>query len=372
MVFFQTRDVISSESLRLVEELWWKAGLLEFVRDKVPWLTDAIISWKYYTPVERQEMSVAMKKDANPIEKQVLLRSSHPDDVTAYIGRLPTTSLSWFKPSSFTDTSLDNYAHRLSIRWPNHTGILVVPKKELAFRGSIVEHPNQPWVYIISEAFEIDNQTLCTSSIRWQDGEVKAKSYIKPAVDIEMAQKIIRYYLQSRESGWLNDDMTGQMEFWVDARTGKVYIFQFRAFRKKEISNWKQSWVLHKYVFWLTEEEWETFVLKNISGWEYENFQENEGMFRSQNYGNIHRNIPLEKLWLFVSSPRNALSLEHDVYEACMYTRIAILWYYEFDEQSTSIPENIEVFSDGRTAKIINKDKKPDSFDVLLAQLRRN
>ncbi len=379
MPLLRSHDVLSPDALRYTEEFWWKAGLLMFMKERCPKIAHMILEWIYVPWKEITRSKIIQVYES--LESEVsLLRPTHPDDVTAYIWRLVTREFdkhniaqikmlsesSIDTPESLFKNSIKDlwwYIERLWCRGiENFTGLYWQPKmKKMSYQWSIVEHPHQAWNFVVSCMFWPDHKTW---TIVNKDGLIVSNPNLGASLSREEAKFLIEAYHVSQESWWLAGGITGQMEFGYSEANNNFCIFQFRAFREKEIANWwlDEQWN-ESMVFGITPPEWIECKLQQLSYQEFVGWLGGDTwVFRYGNRNSIHPDIPLEQLPVFISPWQNAATLEHWFYEPAASSNVAIIGSQDFMEQGLQIDDKywelsrshlyVRIFADGYKSKV--------------------
>jgi hypothetical protein len=221
-----------------------------------------------------------------------------------------------------------------------------MPDEEGGVFWNLVENPHIPWTYYISGR----KRLWPASTMAWVSRYgISTNENILPD---SIQNEIVAMFQKARETGFMNNEYTGQMEFWVNPQW-EITIFQFRAFREKEEASWDlwQHANDMSYVFWITPQTGEQVTIRTYEDIPYDDYGNTTHMWinlREEYRGkSVNADFPLENMKLILADPRLS-PFEHGLYEAAALSDVAIfsiLWL-------PKVPEwweiNLRVFSDWR------------------------
>lgn len=234
---------------------------------------------------------------------------------------------------------LPEYLKRYELPNPiDTTGIYVQPKITWSYVWSVVEHPNRPWIFIVSYRWadwDIHNRSLYTDFI-WEDWSYKGSyldsNYTENDKVWPYTLKAVEIYQKCREKKIFDETISFQMEFWAEEKSNKIYIYQLRQFRPFETSSWKlDNW--NKWLsFGITWPEWikislnvQNAVNLIFTNKELLSIPYNSGLLALNLNSEIHPSIPIENLDLFWSWGISRPNLEHSLYYPSYVSKIALL-----------------------------------------------
>ena len=254
-------------------QYWWKAWWLEFLAT-FPELKPYILSWHYFAQEDIKAWKLWLPKYFQDRVWKLLFRTSHPDDIFDHIGTLPTLSDSSegiiLDPESLIERIQSRiervywnwYLKRNNLRDPaTDYGIYVQETlSDIRCVGSVVEHPNKLWIYIVSYYYVWNKHSAWNmqTSFIWENDEVLwwYHGYTFEGGDShssEWIKDVVRLYKRIKIRKPFDKSISFQMEFWT-TDIDSPYIFQIRQFRPFEDFQSKSE-LSHRWLcFWKTQD----------------------------------------------------------------------------------------------------------------------
>jgi len=299
MPVLQTSEVFSDEAQTYISEFWAKAWLLRMIREKCPDLVNSILDGVYIAPHKISYEDVKRIVEDSKIEN-LFLRSTHPDDGVWYIWRLDNSQPDWVENDMFTDIWLDWYSKRLWYMLSSKTWLYLqkrMPFEEDSVFWNLVENPHIPWTYYISGRKRLWPASTMAGVSRYgmSTNEIILPDWIQT--------EIVTMFQKARETDFMDDEHTGQMEFWVNPQW-EITIFQFRAFRKREEASWDlwQHTNDMSYVFWITPQTGEQVIIRTYEDIPYDDYSStsHRGINLREEYRgkSVNADFPLENMKL--------------------------------------------------------------------------
>ncbi|MDO8649236.1 MAG: hypothetical protein Q7R81_05640 [Candidatus Peregrinibacteria bacterium] len=220
-----------------IEEFGGKIGGLKFIERRVPKLADRFPPTQIILPGGEWKGS--------PYSGKNIVRGSHRNDFQGLVDILPTEVVEGsIEQVRAAINLIRNEAAGSEVMAygqyenPNYDGKVVIAvqphaKKTWDYRrGSIVEHPNKPGKYFVTEVHDYSLHDRDVSSALFDEkGNV-----IKQYREVQNDPTLIEIYKAIRAAGLVRDDLSFQMEFGREP--GELpYIFQVRAFTRKAIAD---------------------------------------------------------------------------------------------------------------------------------------
>jgi len=234
MALDQTQPGYTDAAAADIAEFGGKMGGLAYLKRQGGRLADAVLPYQIVKPGEAWTGPTV---DAGEFGRYIV-RGSHPNDFQGLVDVLPTRmSPTTEGIGTVIDAIRERAASAEVITYgrsenPSYDGRVIVGVQPYAAHrtGSIVEHPNQPGVYVISYVnrnssnksgrdIQTAMYTPATNRMEWLSGQ---------RIGEQRAQAVTEMYRLVERSGLVRDDLSFQMEFLDNYHS--VFVAQVRAF----------------------------------------------------------------------------------------------------------------------------------------------
>lgn len=179
----------------------------------------------------------------------VIVRGSHPNDYWGLVDIIETAkgkvskndlkdAISWIRgmakhPSVLSYNEYEREFYKDKDEWQEYDGKIGIMVQRFIDgpRGSIVEHPHKRGAYLIDTVTAWGGITNIDEVIV-DDGRLDCSTaFSKISKDGTLMAQVVSLYKKVRETGFIPEDYSFQMEFGFD-ETGKIYFYQARPFKR--------------------------------------------------------------------------------------------------------------------------------------------
>lgn len=244
-----TERLYTDEAAPIIEDLGGKMGGLEFLRRNVPVLADRILPAQH---VKSGEALSQLSLSAGP-DSRYIVRGSHANDFQGLVDVLETHVVKTRLGVSDAIANIRNEADsELVMAYaqhenPSYDGNVVVgvqpfmPSSDWK-RTNVVEHPNCPGEYVISNVTPVPSNLsgLSIDTAVYVGGEdmcMRLPGEGKHPVTEERSRVLMEIYKLIERSNLVQDDHVFQVEFLDNGED--FYIAQVRAFMRKQVADFE-------------------------------------------------------------------------------------------------------------------------------------
>ena len=246
-------------------------------------------------------MSLVLKQFPEEFARQIV-RGTHPNDYEGLVDALKTyKDVRDQFDLEFAIEQIREHAQSDAVRTYNEyegqeydgkVAIMIQPQNPSLKRGSLVEHPHERGTYLIDfvdESYEIPTINRAVVS----RDSIDVSRMMRPPAD-KTIQGIVQLYKRIRDSGFIRDSHSYQMEFGLNYRfedKDEILFYQARPFLKFESASFRLDKRFEEYdCFGITPEDGS--VLDVVRTWNGEGVNEIEHPF-AMVVDNINNPLPL-------------------------------------------------------------------------------
>lgn len=287
-----------------------------------------------------QDISVALEQFPENFERQIV-RGTHPNDHEGLVDILRTKKdiETRFDLQYAIESIRENAQSEAVFSYNKYEGqdydgkvaVMIQPMNHSLKRGSLVEHPHKRETYLIDlvdESYEIPT----IERVVVNGDLIDVSRIMHPPTD-ETVMKIVELYRRVRDSGFIPEDKSFQMEYGLNYcynDKDEVIFYQARPFKKFEKALFRLDKPVREYdCFGITPEE--GLVLDVVRTENGEGVNEMEQPF-AMIVGNMSCQFsPLiqpRNLVAFLPIGSRVNSLEHDTYRWLMKAKVSLLSVY--------------------------------------------
>lgn len=308
----------------------------------------------------KQAMSEATKQFPETFAEQIV-RATHPNDYEGLVDALRThkdvknqfgleLAIEWIREEE-TSSLLRSYSEYEGQRFEGSVGIMIQPQNPSLKRGSLVEHPHERGTYLIDlvdESYDIPqiNRTVV-------NGELIDSSRMMHPLTNDVINKVVDLYRRVRESGFIPESHSFQMEFGLNYSfedKSLVLFYQSRPFLKFERAPFKLDKLFEDYdCFGITPEEGLILpVVRTFGGERVNGLNSPFAMIVDNMSCSLPLSVQPRNLEVFLPIGLRVNSLEHNTYRWIRKARVSILSpLNEFELSKVRTGDNLKIVCDG-------------------------